>query len=154
MSDTTEWQNKWNRDFSDALEAIISLVIGAVVAALAAFFGVAGTPVIIIGIGIALLITGIISTVKYFNLEPVSAAKSKLLLKGLISFLVGYFCRRLLCAVLICLEHVALCKVVECILVVGVNLQSLLVPYNSLCLVITLLCDVTLYIYEQGVVGI
>jgi uncharacterized membrane protein HdeD (DUF308 family) len=50
------------------------------------------TSVIIIGIGIALLITGIISTVKYFNLEPVSAAKSKLLLKGLISFLVGYFC--------------------------------------------------------------
>jgi uncharacterized membrane protein HdeD (DUF308 family) len=50
------------------------------------------TSVIIIGIGIALLITGIISTVKYFNLEPVSAAKSKILLKGLISFLVGYFC--------------------------------------------------------------
>ena len=56
MSDTTEWQNKWNRDFSDALEAIISLVIGAVVAALAAFFGVAGTPVIIIGIVVAILI--------------------------------------------------------------------------------------------------
>lgn len=56
MSDTTEWQNKWNRDFSDALEAIISLVIGAVVAVLAAFFGVTGTPVIIIGIVVAILI--------------------------------------------------------------------------------------------------
>ncbi len=50
------------------------------------------TSVIIIGIGIALLIMGIISTVRYFNLEPIPAAKSNLLLKGLLSFLIGYFC--------------------------------------------------------------
>lgn len=57
MSDTTEWQNKWNRDFSDALEAIISLVVGAVVAVLVAAIGIVGTPAIIIGIVVAILIS-------------------------------------------------------------------------------------------------
>ena len=53
MSDTSEWQTKWNKDFSDALEVLISLVVGALVAVVATI----EAPAIIIGIVVAILIS-------------------------------------------------------------------------------------------------
>lgn len=57
MSDTSEWQTKWNKDFSEALEVLISLVVGALVAVVATIVGCVGAPAIIIGIVVAILIS-------------------------------------------------------------------------------------------------
>ena len=47
---------------------------------------------IIISAGLVLILVGIVCIVKYFRAEPVEAAKSQNLLKGLIALLAGAFC--------------------------------------------------------------
>lgn len=50
------------------------------------------TTVIIAGLGIVLLASGLINTVSYFRKDPASASKEQLLAKGLIMLLTGAFC--------------------------------------------------------------
>lgn len=47
---------------------------------------------IIIGAGFVLLVTGLISVIKYFRTEPEAAAKNQMLVKGLVALLAGAFC--------------------------------------------------------------
>lgn len=47
---------------------------------------------IIIGVGIVLIATGLLSVFRYFKTEPVQAAKEQNLMKGLLALLVGCFC--------------------------------------------------------------
>ncbi|MBC8543412.1 HdeD family acid-resistance protein [Bianquea renquensis] len=50
------------------------------------------TTTIIIAVGIVLILTGIGSLISYFRTEPVYAARSQNLAKGLISIVAGLFC--------------------------------------------------------------
>ncbi|MBQ7839365.1 MAG: DUF308 domain-containing protein [Lachnospiraceae bacterium] len=47
---------------------------------------------IIIGAGIVLLFTGLVSIIEYFRAEPEEAAKGQMLVKGLVALLAGAFC--------------------------------------------------------------
>lgn len=47
---------------------------------------------IIAGIGVVLMLLGVISAIKYFRTEAEDAAKSQLLVKGLVMLLSGAFC--------------------------------------------------------------
>ena len=62
MSDTTEWQVKWNKDFSDALEGVIAIAIGALVGALIG----PGFIAILAGILVAVIISVIHSVFRNF----------------------------------------------------------------------------------------
>ncbi len=72
--------------------AIIMCVIEIVVGILLLINPVGFTAGIIIMVGIALMVDGILNVVRYFRSSPDEAAVGQLLMRGLVSLLAGVFC--------------------------------------------------------------
>lgn len=72
--------------------SIVSCLMEILVGILLLINPVGFTSGIIIGAGFVLLVTGLISVIKYFRTEPEAAAKNQMLVKGLVALLAGAFC--------------------------------------------------------------
>lgn len=75
-------------NMSGILVCLFELVVGI----LLLISPISFTSGIIMAAGVVMLILGLVSVVKYFRTDPVEAAQSQILVKGLIALLVGGFC--------------------------------------------------------------
>ena len=72
--------------------SIVTCILEIVVGVLLLINPVGFTSGIIIGVGVLLTLSGIVSIVRYFIAEPVFAAQNQLLFKGLLSVMAGLVC--------------------------------------------------------------
>ena len=76
------------RNLGSVVMSLAEIIIGILLLVNPAAF----TSGIIVVFGIVLIITGIVTTIKYFRTEPEEAAVSQTLVKGLLALLAGAFC--------------------------------------------------------------
>lgn len=67
ISETYEWQAKWNRDFSKFIEAVIGLVIGVLVACIAGAFIPSAIVVFIIGVVVSIIVSALFEFLRRFT---------------------------------------------------------------------------------------
>ncbi len=78
--------------FRQNANAIILCIIEAVAGFLLLIHPVGFTTTVIVVAGIALMVDGLLNVIRYFRSNPQEAAVGKLLMRGLVSLLIGAFC--------------------------------------------------------------